>query len=37
MIVWLDANSDFYGAYENTEEQSAGESGRAGVGLVAWG
>jgi hypothetical protein len=25
LIVWLDANSEFYGAYENTEAQSRGE------------
>jgi Hydrazine synthase alpha subunit middle domain len=25
ITVWLDANSDFYGAYEHTEEQSSGK------------
>jgi len=25
LIVWLDANSEFYGAYENTEAQARGE------------
>jgi mono/diheme cytochrome c family protein len=25
IIVWLDANSDFFGAYENTEAQARGE------------
>ena len=25
LIVWLDSNSDFYGAYENTAAQARGE------------
>jgi hypothetical protein len=25
LIVWLDANSDFFGAYENTAAQARGE------------
>ena len=25
LVLWLDSNSDFYGSYENTERQAAGE------------
>ncbi|MCF7956569.1 MAG: hypothetical protein K9M75_12265, partial [Phycisphaerae bacterium] len=25
IVLWLDSNSDFYGSYENTERQAAGE------------
>jgi hypothetical protein len=28
MVVWLDANSDFFGAYENTQAQARGETVR---------
>lgn len=36
LALWLDANSNFYGAYHDTERQAAGGLVRPALGIPAW-